>query len=71
MTLALNNLFSLSANQTTTYTTRSFFGAGAPRVVVPPQSVPEPGAMLGILAVGAFGATNLLKRKQQKASVKV
>ncbi|WP_017319447.1 PEP-CTERM sorting domain-containing protein [Mastigocladopsis repens] len=34
-------------------------------------SVPEPGSMLGILAVGAFGATSLLKRKQQqKATAK-
>jgi hypothetical protein len=34
-------------------------------------SVPEPGSMLGVLAVGAFGATSVLKRKQQqKATAK-
>ncbi|MEH2246129.1 PEP-CTERM sorting domain-containing protein [Nostoc sp.] len=71
VTLALNNLFSIGAGQTTTYTTTTFFGLGAPRIVVPPTSVPEPSSMLGLLAVGTFGATTLLKRKQQKASAQV
>ncbi|QSJ19803.1 PEP-CTERM sorting domain-containing protein [Nostoc sp. UHCC 0702] len=35
------------------------------------KSVPEPSAMLGLLAFSAFGATSVLKRKQQqKATVK-
>ncbi|MEH1962053.1 MAG: PEP-CTERM sorting domain-containing protein [Nostoc sp.] len=35
------------------------------------KSVPEPGSILGVLAVGAFGANTLLKRKQQqKATAK-
>lgn len=33
------------------------------------QSVPEPGSILGVLAVGAFSATTLLKRKQQQKAV--
>ncbi|MEH2378666.1 MAG: PEP-CTERM sorting domain-containing protein [Nostoc sp.] len=36
------------------------------------KSVPEPGSILGVLAVGAFGANTLLKRKQQqKATAKI
>lgn len=39
--------------------------------VTPGQPVPEPGSILGMLALGAFGSTTLLKRKQQqKAAVK-
>ncbi|GBE91171.1 PEP-CTERM sorting domain-containing protein [Nostoc cycadae] len=34
------------------------------------QSVPEPSAMLGVLAIGAFGTTSLLKRQQKKVAVK-
>ncbi|MBD0362166.1 MAG: PEP-CTERM sorting domain-containing protein, partial [Coleofasciculus sp. C3-bin4] len=30
----------------------------------PVQSVPEPSSVLGLLAVGAFGAGSVLKRKQ-------
>ncbi|MEH2451800.1 PEP-CTERM sorting domain-containing protein [Nostoc sp.] len=33
------------------------------------QSVPESGSILGVLAVGAFSATTLLKRKQQQKAV--
>ncbi|OCQ95394.1 PEP-CTERM domain protein [Nostoc sp. MBR 210] len=33
------------------------------------QSVPEPSAMLGVLAIGAFGTTSLLKRQQKKVAV--
>ncbi|MBE9050197.1 PEP-CTERM sorting domain-containing protein [Nostocales cyanobacterium LEGE 11386] len=38
---------------------------------MPPQPVPEPTTMLGLLAFGAVGATTALKRKQQKAVAKV
>lgn len=34
------------------------------------KSVPEPNAMLGVLAMGAFGVTSQIKRQQQKAAVK-
>ncbi|MEH2313093.1 MAG: PEP-CTERM sorting domain-containing protein [Nostoc sp.] len=34
------------------------------------QSVPEPNAMLGVLAIGACGMTSLFKRSQQKVTVK-
>ncbi|MEH2372511.1 MAG: PEP-CTERM sorting domain-containing protein [Nostoc sp.] len=30
------------------------------------KSVPEPGSILGLLAVGVFSANTLLKRKQQQ-----
>lgn len=40
-------------------------------IVMNPQAVPESGSILGVLAVGAFGTTSLLKRKQwQKPLVK-
>ncbi|MGM3308259.1 choice-of-anchor L domain-containing protein [Anabaena sp. WFMT] len=32
--------------------------------VVPPQPVPEPASLIGILGLGAFGVTSLRKRKQ-------
>jgi hypothetical protein len=65
VTLAFNNLFSLGAGQTTTYTTQTFFGSGAPDRVTPPAaSVPEPASVLGLMAVSALGATSKLKRKQ-------
>lgn len=69
VTLAFNNLFSLGAGQTTTYTTQTFFGSGAPDRMTPPaESVPEPASVLGLMAVSALGATSKLKRKQgQKA----
>ncbi|MBN3993582.1 MAG: PEP-CTERM sorting domain-containing protein [Nostoc sp. NMS2] len=34
------------------------------------QSVPEPNAMLGVLAIGACGITSLFKRSQRKVTVK-
>lgn len=34
------------------------------------QSVPEPNAMLGVLAIGACGMTSLFKRSQHKVTVK-
>ena len=34
------------------------------------ESVPEPSAMLGVLAIGACGMTSLFKRSQHKATVK-
>jgi hypothetical protein len=38
----------------------------------PTSSVPEPGSVLGLLALGGLGAGSVLKRKQQqKATVKV
>ncbi len=43
----------------------AFLGIGEP----PSQPVPESDSMLGVLAVGAFGATSLLKRKQQQKAV--
>lgn len=56
------------------------FGGAANQIVfdditfgsaTPGQPVPEPGSILGMLALGAFGSTTLLKRKQQqKATVK-
>ncbi|HEY9852792.1 MAG TPA: PEP-CTERM sorting domain-containing protein [Leptolyngbyaceae cyanobacterium] len=63
VTLALNNLFSLSAGGSTTYTTRTYFGAGTPQSVA---DVPEPASTLGLLALGTIGAGSMLKRKQQK-----
>lgn len=68
VTLALNNLFSLGAGGSTTYTTRTYFGAGTPQSVA---DVPEPASTLGLLALGSLGAGSMLKRKQQqKATVK-
>jgi hypothetical protein len=69
VTLAFNNLFSVGAGQTTTYTTQTFFGSGASDRMTPPaESVPEPASVLGLMAVSALGATSKLKRKQgQKA----
>ncbi|MFB2982773.1 LamG-like jellyroll fold domain-containing protein [Microseira sp. BLCC-F43] len=48
-----------------------FAGATSPSIVVPvepqePTRVPEPASVLGLLAFGTFGATSLLKRKQQQ-----
>ena len=40
--------------------------ADAALVALEPQSVPEPGAVLGMLAVGAFGAAGVIKRQQKK-----
>ncbi|MEH2302073.1 MAG: PEP-CTERM sorting domain-containing protein [Nostoc sp.] len=34
------------------------------------QSIPEPNAMLGVLAIGACGMTSLFKRSQHKVTVK-
>ncbi|MEH2421874.1 MAG: PEP-CTERM sorting domain-containing protein [Nostoc sp.] len=34
------------------------------------QSIPEPNAMLGVLAIGACGMTSLFKRSQNKVAVK-
>ncbi|MBD1931224.1 MULTISPECIES: DUF7453 family protein [Cyanophyceae] len=36
-----------------------------PIVVEPPKDVPEPASVLGLLAVGTFGATSVMKRKQK------
>lgn len=66
VTLALNNLFALEAGESTTYTTRSFFGAGSPASVTPPtQSVPEPTTILGLLAVGGLGLRSSIKRNSK------
>lgn len=46
----------------TTYTHKIVAGAAL-------ATVPEPSAALGMLALGALGATGLLKRKQKKVSV--
>lgn len=35
-----------------------------------PQAVPEPASLIGILGLGAFGATSVYKRKQKKLTVK-
>ncbi|HEY9649424.1 MAG TPA: PEP-CTERM sorting domain-containing protein [Coleofasciculaceae cyanobacterium] len=43
----------------------NFKYASAPQTN-PPKSVPEPTSVLGLLSVGAFGASSLLKRKQYK-----
>ncbi|WP_254921360.1 SGNH/GDSL hydrolase family protein [Nodularia sp. NIES-3585] len=40
--------------------------ADAALVALGPQSVPEPGAVLGMLAFGALGAAGVLKRQQKK-----
>ncbi|MBW4687059.1 MAG: hypothetical protein KME40_18610 [Komarekiella atlantica HA4396-MV6] len=46
----------------------AFSGVGEP----PSKSVPESGSMLGVLAIGTFGVSSLLKRQQQqKAATKV
>nr|WP_242022142.1 PEP-CTERM sorting domain-containing protein [Trichocoleus sp. FACHB-90] len=37
-----------------------------PIVVEPPKDVPEPASVLGLLAVGTFGATSVMKRKQKE-----
>lgn len=50
VTLALRNEFSLAVGATTTYTTSTFFGSGAPTVVA--ASVPEPGTAFAALLVG-------------------
>jgi len=34
-----------------------------------PEKVPEPASVLGLLAVGAFGAGSTLKRKKKAASL--
>jgi hypothetical protein len=71
VTLALRNVFSLDAGETTTYTTNSFFGAGTPTSVVTPtpptQSVPEPTTILGLVAVCGFGLRSKRKSKSDKA----
>jgi hypothetical protein len=72
ITPTLRNTFSLGAAQSTTYTTRTIFGSGAPgEVVIPPPPPPteipfefSPG--LGILMLGAWGAIAQLKNKVQK-----
>ncbi|HEY9872093.1 MAG TPA: hypothetical protein V6D12_01585 [Candidatus Obscuribacterales bacterium] len=69
VTLALNNLFSLGAGQTTTYTNRTFLGAGTPGQIInppPPTSVPESSSVLGVLAFGTFGVGSRLLRQQQQ-----
>lgn len=38
-------------------------------IVTNPQAVPESGSILGVLAIGAFGSTSFLKRKQQQKAV--
>ncbi len=40
--------------------------ADAALVALHPESVPEPGAVLGILAFGALGAAGVIKRQQKK-----
>jgi hypothetical protein len=58
LSMALRNEFSLAPNETTTYTTRTIFGTGAPSAS---QPVPEPLTILGSLAAGGFGVA--LRRK--------
>jgi hypothetical protein len=54
VTLALNNVFSLAPGASTTYTTTTIFGAGAPEDVRPP-TVPEGGASMALLGLGLAG----------------
>ena len=53
------------------YTAFDFAEISTSRIAIPPTSVPEPGTLLGLFAMGAFGAGSLVRRKQeQKATVK-
>jgi hypothetical protein len=63
LSLALNNLFSIDANQIATYTTRTIFGVSTPTLEPQPEPVPESASILGLLTFGALGAGALLKRK--------
>lgn len=62
MTLALNNTFLLAAFATTTYTTSTIFGNGAPADVPPPPTVPDGGSTLALLGA-ALGTIGWLRRK--------
>jgi hypothetical protein len=70
----------IAENENETFTSLSFgntasgtdfFGfddmtIGSIQQVQPPQSTPEPASLLGLLAVGALGASSTLKRKQKQ-----
>lgn len=59
VTLALNNLFTLGAGETTTYTTSTSFGTP------PTQRVPEPTTIFGLVAVCGIGLCSSIKRKSK------
>ena len=73
----LRNTFALGVGQSTTYTTQTIFGSGAPeQVIIPPPSPPDPTEIpfefspsLGILMLGAWAAIGMLKTKVQKRKV--
>lgn len=53
------------------YTAFDFAEISTSKIDIEPTPVPEPGTLLGLFAMGAFGAGSLVRRKQeQKATVK-
>ncbi len=66
ITLALNNTFLLNSGETSTYTTKTLFGTGAPRDSIPTNptsSVPDSGSTLVLLALGLFSFIGFRFRK--------
>ncbi|HEX2746410.1 MAG TPA: VPDSG-CTERM sorting domain-containing protein [Verrucomicrobiales bacterium] len=64
VTLALNNIFSLGGGQSTTYTTSTIFGAGAPERVEVPTGVPDGGSTVVLLGA-ALGGLAWARRKMR------
>jgi hypothetical protein len=62
VTLALRNTFLLAAGGSTTYTTATYFGTGAPDEVTPPE-VPEPASMV-LFGLGGLGLMVARRRRQ-------
>jgi hypothetical protein len=60
VTLALRNLFVLDAGAASVYTTRTFFGSGAPEEI-PGGTVPVPGTLL-LAGLGLLAAATLRRR---------
>jgi hypothetical protein len=60
VTLAMRNLFVLDAGASSVYTTRTFFGSGAPEEI-PGGTVPVPGTLL-LAGLGLLAAATLRRR---------